>query len=138
MLKKKRLFYHDNESLIELDNFIKSNLIGLKHFRYFKNRTYSVLKNHVYTSLYYEKNQLVGYGHLDLEGDKIFVGIMVSDNQVRKKIGTEILIVLIKNSSKSLYCTVDILNKPSFNLVTKNGFKILETKDTYYIMIYEN
>jgi len=137
MLKKKRLFYHDKESMVELDNFIKSNVLGAKHFRYFKNRPYSVLENHVYTSFYFQSNQLVGYGHLDVEGENLYAGIIVSDTEVGKNIGTEILIDLIQNSIKSLYCTVDILNLRSYNMLIRNGFRIVELKDTYYIMIYE-
>ena len=137
MLQKKKISYADKESLIELDHFIKSNVVGTKHFRYFNKRPYTVINNHLYTSLYYNNNHLIGYGHLDEEDEKLYVGIMVSDNEVGKNYGNEIMLDLIKNSNRRLYCSVDILNERSLNLINKNGFTLVETKETYYIMVLE-
>ena len=81
MLSKKIIQELDLSSLIELDEFIKSNINGAKTFRYFSKRPYSVIKNHIYTCLYYIDDVCVGYGHLDFEDKKTWLGIIVSDTE---------------------------------------------------------
>ena len=134
MLSKKLIQHTDLSSLIELDEFIKSNTNGVKTFRYFSKRPYTIIKNHIYTCLYYLDNVCVGYGHLDCEDEKTWLGIMVSDNEIGKKIGDQIMDDLINNSKKNIYLSVDISNNSAVYLYMKKGFEIIEKKINYYIM----
>jgi len=131
MLSKKLIQHTDLSSLIELDEFIKSNVIGIKTFRYYSKRPYTIIKNHIYTCLYYIDNICVGYGHLD------FLGIIVSDNEVGKKIGDQIMDDLIHNSKEDIHLSVDISNNSAVYLYKKKGFEILEKKINYYIMKFK-
>jgi len=134
MLSKKIIHHTDCSSLLELDEFIKSNINGIKTFRYFSKRPYTIIKNHKYTCLYYIDNVYVGYGHLDYEDEKTWLGIMVSDNEIGKKIGDQIMDDLIFNSENDIYLSVDINNNSAVYLYMKKGFEIIEKKINYYIM----
>ena len=137
MLSKKIIHHTDLPSLIELDEFIKSNINGVKTFRYFSKRPYTVIKNHIYTCLYYIHDVCVGYGHLDYEDEKTWLGIMVSDNEIGKKIGDQIMDDLIHNSKEDIHLSVDISNNSAVYLYKKKGFEILEKKINYYIMKFK-
>jgi hypothetical protein len=137
MLNKKKITHTDYLSLIELDEFIKKNLNGVKTFRYFLKRPYTVIKNHIYTCLYYIDNICVGYGHLDFEDGQTWLGIIVSDNEVGKKIGDQIMDDLIHNSKEDIHLSVDISNNSAVYLYKKKGFEILEKKINYYIMKFK-
>ena len=134
MLSKKLIQHTDFPSLIELDEFIKSNINGIKTFRYYSKRPYTIIKNHIYTCLYYIDNICVGYGHLDFENEKTWLGIIVSDNEVGKKIGDQIMDDLILNSKNDIHLSVDINNNSAVYLYKKKGFEIMEKKINYYIM----
>jgi ribosomal protein S18 acetylase RimI-like enzyme len=134
MLSKKLIQHTDLSSLIELDEFIKSNVNGIKTFRYYSKRPYTIIKNHIYTCLYYIDNICVGYGHLDFEDGQIWLGIIVSDNEVGKKIGDQIMDDLIHNSKEDIHLSVDISNNSAVYLYMKKGFEIIENKINYYIM----
>ena len=134
MLSKKIIKHTDISTLIELDEFIKSNQNGIKTFRYFSKRPYTIIKNHIYTCLYYINNICVGYGHLDFENDKTWLGIIVSDNETGKKIGDQIMDDLISNSKNDIYLSVDINNNLAVYLYEKKGFEVIEKKINYYLM----
>ena len=134
MLSKKLIQHTDFPSLFELDEFIKSNINGIKTFRYYSKRPYTIIKNHIYTCLYYIDNICVGYGHLDFESEKTWLGIIVSDNEVGKKIGDQIMDDLILNSKNDIHLSVDINNNSAVYLYKKKGFEIMEKKINYYIM----
>ena len=137
MLSKKLIQHTDFPSLIELDEFIKSNINGIKTFRYYSKRPYTIIKNHIYTCLYYIDNICVGYGHLDFENEKTWLGIIVSDNEVGKKIGDQIMDDLILNSKNDIHLSVDINNNSAVYLYKKKGFEIMEKKINYYIMKFK-
>ena len=137
MLSKKLIQHTDFPSLIELDEFIKSNINGIKTFRYYSKRPYTIIKNHIYTCLYYIDNICVGYGHLDFENEKTWLGIIVSDNEVGKKIGDQIMDDLILNSKNDIHLSVDISNNSAVYLYKKKGFEILDKKINYYIMKFK-
>jgi GNAT superfamily N-acetyltransferase len=134
MLNKKQIIFLDDFSLKELDNFIKKNINGVKTFRYFSKRSYTVINNHVFTCLYYIGNICVGYGHLDYEDNKVWLGIMVSDNEVGKGIGSQIIDDLIQRATDIIYLSVDIDNKRGLNLYHKKGFEVITETDNQYIM----
>jgi ribosomal protein S18 acetylase RimI-like enzyme len=59
---------------------------------------------------------------------------MVSDNEIGKKIGDQIMDELISNSENEIYLSVDINNNSAVYLYMKKGFEIIEKKINYYIM----
>lgn len=131
----KKIFQHNSSTFFEeLDKFIKSNPIGTKNFRYFSSRPYAIIENHIYTCLYYIHNICVGYGHLDLEKNKTWLGIIVSDSKVNEKLGNQIMDDLIHNSKNDIHLSVDIDNIRAIKLYEKKGFKIMDQKNTYYLM----
>lgn len=134
MLSKKIIKHTDLQSLIELDEFIKFNVEGCKTFRYFSKRPYSYIKKHIYTCLYYIDDVCVGYGHLDSEDGKTWLGIIVSDTKTGKKIGGEIMDDLISQSNEDIHLTVDTNNNTAIFLYKKKGFEIVENKINYYLM----
>jgi GNAT superfamily N-acetyltransferase len=134
MLTKKKITPTDYLSLVEIDEFIKNNLNGVKTFRYFLKRPYTVIKNHIYTCLYYIGSNCVGYGHLDYENGKIWLGIMVSDNEVGKQIGTQIMDDLIQQTTDIIYLSVDINNERGLKLYNKKGFEVIKKTEDHYVM----
>jgi len=134
MLNKKQITHTDYLLLIELDEFIKKNFEGEKTFRYFSKRPYTVIKHHIYTCLYYIENICVGYGHLDYEDEKIWLGIMVSDKEVGKGIGSQIIDDIIQQTTDVIYLSVDINNERGLKLYYKKGFKVVTKTDYYYVM----
>jgi ribosomal protein S18 acetylase RimI-like enzyme len=62
------------------------------------------------------------------------LGIIVSDNEIGKKIGDQIMDDLISNSKNDIYLSVDINNNLAVYLYEKKGFEILEKKINYYLM----
>ena len=61
----------------KLISFIDSLDDERKSFRYFGNRSLSVLENHEYTCLLMYSGTPVGYGHLDKEDGIVWLGIVV-------------------------------------------------------------
>ena len=126
VIDKNNCFY-----LEDLDIFIKKNPEGCKSFRYFSKRPYNVIRNHIYTCLYYLDDECVGYGHLDKEDDKIWLGILVSDSKKGKKIGDEIMDDLISKTNSDISLSVDVDNLPAYKLYEKKGFVTI-SRNIYY------
>lgn len=131
----------NNESDInKLKVFI--NKIDSNFFRYFDSRDISCISNHKYTIVYEFENNIVGYAHIDYDGDN-WLGICVLDGHRRRGIGHELMNKLIDfhnnfNKGEYLYLTVDTDN-PAKYLYEKFGFEIDNiVKDTVIKMKYKN
>lgn len=125
---------NDNYKL--LDKFLRSNKVGGVSFRYFQKRPFNIINNHLFTCLYFEKNKCVGYGHLDYENEKTWLGIIVADGMLGKGYGTYIIKDLISNTKNDIHLSVDKNNVRAINLYSKIGFVNLFTNEDYSIMIY--
>ena len=86
----------------------------------------------------------VGYGHLEKDNDKIWLGIIIMDKLKSKGYGSQLIDNLIENyiqlkSKENLYLTVDIANTAAQSLFIKKGFSI-ESKinSRSYLMRYES
>jgi hypothetical protein len=135
---KKILNPSNSNDLNELRDFIDSNPNGCKNFRYFSKRNVSVINNHIFTCLYYDDNSnIIGYGHLDKENDRIWLGVMVSDTQKLKGYGGLIVDDLISQTSSSIYLSVDNNNEIAKNLYKKKNFVTVDKNDKYKIMCRE-
>jgi GNAT superfamily N-acetyltransferase len=117
----------------EIKNLISLNLNLQKTFRYFNSRNSSCFENHYYHFILNDPEP-VGYGHLDYESDKMWLGMCVFDSFVGKGYGKLILNNLIDNKGKNnLYLTVDKDNYKAINLYLNRGFQIYsQTEKIFY------
>jgi GNAT superfamily N-acetyltransferase len=131
-ISKLRLWYDNNEHIKKLRKFIDEN--ENIFFRYYKKRNFDVLKNHKYTCLYYYNSDCAGYGHLDLESDKIWLGILISTKFQGMGIGSVIMDDLIYNSDKDIHLTVDLNNYNAITLYEKKNFIKIYQNDKFYTL----
>lgn len=105
-----------------------------KSFRYFKNRPLFIIENHITTILALIKgDKPVGYGHLDPEDTKVWLGICVSDRWQNKGIGKLLMSRLITEAKvhnlPTLYLTVDTENYTAAKLYRKFGFHQIDKRE---------
>ncbi len=112
------------------DPLLKAFLDGagdsLKTFRYFAKRPLEVIGNHVCTWLWIDEEEPVAYGHLDREGDTIWLGIAVQEQHRGKGYGSLMMTLLIDTAKgagiRSLRLSVDHDNAAAIDLYERNGF----------------
>lgn len=102
-------------------------------FRYFYSRDERCFDNHLYHVILNDPEP-VGYGHLDYEDGKMWLGMCVFDTYVERGYGKLIFKTLIDNrKNHSLHLTVDKDNFKAINLYLSNGFKIYkQTEKIFY------
>jgi RimJ/RimL family protein N-acetyltransferase len=122
-------------SLTNLKEFFELNKSD--SFRYFDKRDFGVIENHKYTCLYSFNKDYIGYGHIDQEGDKNWLGIFISENYRGFGLGNLIMNDLISKSDV-IHLTVDIDNINAINLYKKIGFQECKKENKYYLMVYKN
>lgn len=110
----------------------------LSKFRYFNKRPLTVIGNHLLTLIYLEQGSPVGYGHLDNEDDKVWLGISVAHHYQGLGIGKRIMNKLIeyahKNKIPKISLSVDKQNIRAFELYTRLGFCLTQEKmNTIYM-----
>lgn len=132
----------DNKEIIKtkptienIETYFKYN--NSEHFRYFNKRNFDVINNHIYNSLYYIEDEIIGYGHIEFEDGKNWLGIFITDKYRGKGIGSIILEDLLNNSSKDTHLTVDKENISAIKLYKKFGFNIESDENNYYLMVYK-
>ncbi len=125
----------NNRHIEELHFFLEKNNNAIQSFRYYNKRDFSVIKNHICTFLYYIKDEVIGYGHLDFYDDKIWLGIMVGDNHIGLGLGSQIMNHLIQQTLKPIFLSVDKTNHRAQHLYNKFNFVIIEENDKNYIML---
>ena len=131
--------------MINYKEYIKENDIsylldlssnGIKFFKYFNKRPLSTVLDHKYNVMYYFNEEPVGYGHLDHDSDKLWLGILVSDHHTGKGYGKLIMTNLIKAyknmSYDCLYLTVDKTNVGAQKLYESFNFEVNDIYDDYY------
>jgi len=126
--------FNNSPSIELLETFFNNNPKNQSTFRYFKNRSFDSIKNHITTLLLYQNNNIVGYGHLDKEDDIIWLGVMVGDNYTKKGLGNIIVDRLIQESPNDIHLSVDKENIIAKNLYTKKGFYPIKEEENYIIM----
>lgn len=83
-----------------LSSFLKTAGDALKTFRYYDKRPLSVTSNHVATLIGKEGDTPVSYGHLDKDGDIVWLGICVSPMYQGKGLGSAMMAALIAEGSR--------------------------------------
>ena len=117
-----------------LKDFLEEAGDSLTNFRYYETRDFDVVKNHVMSFLLYDCNLCVGYGHLDKEGDDIWLGICVKENYIGMGYGKIIMSQLTNSHVGSILLSVDKVNKSAINLYKKYNFEVKSEKEDTYIM----
>ena len=128
------------DNLALLEDFIKNIGNSKETFRYFETRSFEALNNHLCTYLLLLDEVPIGYGHLDKEDDKVWLGIALNENHKGKGFGALIidhLLVFANNSKlKIIHLSVDKQNTSAVKLYLKKGFICIlqnETKSIYKI-----
>lgn len=98
-----------------LSSFIDGIGVSSEHFRYYNNRDISTVKNHIVTLLLYDK-QFVGYGHLDQEDGKTWLGICVKEGCYGKGYGKKIMKRLVDSYDGDICLSVDATNTRAIEL----------------------
>lgn len=116
-----------------LQEFLRDAGDSLNTFRYFAKRPLSIISNHLLTILKVIDNKPVGYGHLDLENNCVWLGICVAQSECGKSYGKELLNYLLHFADKhklNLFLAVDFDNFQAIKLYQKNGFLIQKNIET--------
>lgn len=126
----------DDNNISLLDQFLESAGKSLNTFRYFDKRPISVIKKHLYTVAYLIDHQPAGYGHLDPDGQIVWLGIAVVDSFVGRGIGKEIMKHLLQKGNElelsRIRLSVDKPNIAAITLYEKMGFQRLSENDTSF------
>ena len=120
-------------SFSHIKSITDSNKLLRKTFRYFDSRDETYFNNHFYHFILND-SEPVGYGHLDYDDDRMWLGMCVFDSYVGKGYGKLIFKTLIdRRENHSLHLTVDKDNFKAINLYLSNGFKIYkQTEKIFY------
>jgi GNAT superfamily N-acetyltransferase len=116
--------------------FIEDLKQGAENFRYFQSRPIEIIHNHLATILILnESDYPVAYGHLEKEGDILWLGLAVADGYVNQGLGNKMMNRLIdlakQNDETAISLSVDKTNLKAQKLYLNHGFqKSLETKTT--------
>lgn len=86
-MKLKRI---NKENISLLNNFIQNAGSSLNYFRYYNKRDFTVIKNHLVTYVIEENGNALAYGHLDKEGDLIWLGTCVIESAIGKGLGKKL------------------------------------------------
>ena len=118
-----------------LQQFIDEAGTSLKSFRYFQKRPLEVIKNHACTFLLVDDQEPVAYGHLDKEGDTIWLGVAVIEAYLGIGLGAMMTKKLIEfgkeNHMPVIKLAVDNNNQSAISLYKKLGFVLQEKKEGF-------
>lgn len=121
-----------------LSFLLEASKEGVKKFRYFNTRHLETAQNHLISLIILENNVPAAYCHLDEENDKIWLGVLVSDNFIGNKLGSYCVNLLINMSDilniNDIYLSVDKDNYKAISLYKKYKFIIIEEKESSFIM----
>jgi GNAT superfamily N-acetyltransferase len=125
--------FNQNFSFDDIKTLVEANKSLKPTFRYFDTRDKTCFDNHVFHFILNDSDP-IGYGHLDYDSDKIWLGMCVFDAFVGKGYGKIILEHLINNNkNNTIHLTVDKDNYKAVNLYLHHGFKIYsQTEKIYY------
>ena len=120
------------ENLEILDKFISKIGKSRLTFRYFDKRIpKEAIKTHLFTIVLLDSangryKSPVAYGHLDKEGEKVWLGVCVIDSCIGKGYGNIIMKELLNFYDGEIYLSVDEDNIKAINMYKKNKFTNVE------------
>jgi len=99
---------------------------SLKTFRYFTSRPFATIANHLVTYIITQNDNKMAYGHLDPEGDNVWLGICVAEDYLRQGYGEKMMQHLLsyanRNEVPSIILAVDKSNLSAIKFYNKFGF----------------
>jgi ribosomal protein S18 acetylase RimI-like enzyme len=118
-----------------LEDFLSRLTLGKKSFRYFDRRPLSIIEQHVSTLLLMKDGRPVAYGHLDQEGDTVWLGIAVADEERGKGYGKQMMNALFHRARELsidvITLTVDQDNTIAQRLYERLGFEQIDVAEHY-------
>jgi GNAT superfamily N-acetyltransferase len=131
----------DQNNLHLITRLLNESIKGRQTFRYFEKRPLDVIQNHIATCIMMNEQNLVGYGHLDRDGDDVWLGILVSDSFTGQGIGSKIIDFLFQvakdNGVSKIKLSVDNDNIFAIKLYVKKGFKLFDMNKSLSIFNIE-
>lgn len=129
--------FNQNFSFEDIKSLVQENKNFKKTFRYFDTRNKDCFENHFYHSILNDPNP-IGYGHLDYDCGKMWLGMCVFDSYIGKGYGKLILKDLLNNRKNNiLHLSVDKENFKAINLYLQYGFRIYEQTEKIFYCIYK-
>jgi ribosomal protein S18 acetylase RimI-like enzyme len=124
---------------VVLQQFIAAAGSSIKTFRYFDKRPIEILDNHKLTLLGFVGDKPIGYGHLDDEGGKTWLGIALIEGYTGKGFGKKIMDYLLTYADESnlpeIHLAVDKDNLAAVSLYNKLNFDLVkELNDAVILM----
>ena len=126
----------DKDSLKDmklLKEFISSMGNSSDSFRYYKSRDLSAVENHLFTIVLSLDNLPIGYGHLDKDGNDIWLGIAISQNYRGMGNGKVLMEYLVAKADDlklaEIKLSVDKNNEQAIKLYKHFGFVELQEKN---------
>ena len=127
---------YDNRGLIP--DFCEVAGSSLKTFRYFDSRSFDVVENHLVTYIMMRKNVIIGYGHLDIEDDKVWLGVCITEGHTGYGYGKKMMEALIAKAHSDLIeeinLSVDKDNTPAIAMYSTLGFVVTSENEKVYFM----
>jgi len=125
---------------LEIEKFISTAGSSLNTFRYFKKRDSNFIERHVVTTLYKKGDAFLSYGHLDREGNDVWLGVCVAEDYLGRGYGRQMMLDLLAEGEahgiESIRLTVDADNSVAVKLYEKLGFCIeKEERNTLYMRV---
>jgi len=140
--KKLSILSVDKTNINLLEQFIKEYEDDEGHFRYFTSRNASIIKNHLATFLLLLNEEPIGYGHLDKDGDIVWLGIAIKTHHQGKGLGKLLMQMLISQARvtqlQNVHLSVDNSNSAGIKLYNKYGFIDSTIDDDKRRMIWTN
>jgi len=113
----------------DLLGFLSCLEVGQTQFRYFANRSLEVVKSHKKTILLKDDEGTIAYGHLEAEGERLWLGIAVVDDRVGKGWGKFMMRKLLSEAEvfdfDRVSLRVDNENFAAINLYKGLGFAVV-------------
>ena len=133
-----RIITIGSEDLALLERFVAALGTSAASFRYFLHRPVTVIANHLCTLLLLDDcGTPVGYGHLDPDGGRVWLGVALAEGATGHGYGKQLMYSLLtvarEKRLSEVYLAVDNDNLRARSLYEKCGFIPVESRATLTI-----
>jgi ribosomal protein S18 acetylase RimI-like enzyme len=98
--------------------FVENAGNSTETFRYFNKRPFEIIQQHVVTIVALYNNQPIAYGHLDKDGDTIWLGIAIAEAFRGKGLGKVVMQELVNQADARQIATVALsVDKANVNAI---------------------
>ena len=129
------IVYVSEQDVSPIEEFLEGCEKSLETFRYYSKRDIKEsVQNHKVTIISLVDGKPVGYGHLDVEDEKTWLGICLADDFIGMGYGSIIMKTLLDKINFSVYLSVDVDNFNAIKLYRKFGFVDVEVDNETLFM----